>query len=53
MNNKNIPNKDWWNNNLMTYKDWDLSKDICASLNADKFKKINYENNFEKKLVLL
>ena len=40
MNNKNIPNKDWWNNNPMTYEDWDLSKDIRASLNADKFRAV-------------
>ena len=46
MNNKNIPNKDWWNNNPMTYEDWDLSKDIRASLNADKFKKINFDYIF-------
>ena len=46
MNNKNTPNEDWWNNNPMTYEDWDLSKDIRGSLNADKFKKINFDYIF-------
>ncbi len=46
MNNKNIPNEEWWNNNPMTYEDWDLSNDIRGSLNKVKFKKINNDYLF-------
>ena len=43
----NFNNKSWWDNNPMTYKDWDLSLEKRIANNIDEFRKINedYLNN--------
>ena len=43
----NFNNKSWWDNNPMTYKDWNLSLEKRIANNIDEFRKINedYLNN--------
>ena len=43
MNNKNKFNEEWWDKNPMTYKDWNLSKNVRSSIDIDELKKINSE----------
>ena len=43
----NFNNKSWWDNNPMSYKNWDLSLEKRIANNIDEFRKINedYLNN--------
>ena len=43
MRKKNNSNQDWWDNNPMTYENWNLSKNKRSLINKAKIKKINLD----------
>ena len=43
MNKKNIFNENWWDQNQMTYEDWNLFTNKRSLINNEKIKKINSE----------
>ena len=43
MHKKNNSNQNWWDNNPMTYENWNLSKNKRSLINKAKIKKINLD----------